>query len=96
MHSLKGLLSSLSLYWTLIVFASALGIAAASVRAFESEQAKTIRLGMKKQKELRTLAERISTYGQTVRRQFPTGDVVVSERDLAGDCQNHRKPYSPR
>jgi DNA-binding GntR family transcriptional regulator len=38
---------------------------------------------LKRQKELRSLAQRISTYAQTVRQQFPTGDVVVSERDLA-------------
>jgi hypothetical protein len=37
----------------------------------------------RRQKELRLLAQRISTYAQTVRQQFPTGDVVVGERDLA-------------
>lgn len=74
---------SMSPRWVLVVAASALGIAAATFRALESEQAKTRRVEMKKQKELRALAERIFTYGQTVHRQFPTGDVVVGERDLA-------------
>lgn len=83
MHSLKGVISSIPPHWALIVLATALGIAAASMRAFESEEAKTRRTELKKQKDLRALAERISTYGQTVHRQFPTGDVVVSERDLA-------------
>jgi hypothetical protein len=83
MDSLKSLILSISPPWALVVVASALGIAAASVRAFESEQAKTRRAEMKKQKELRALAQRIFTYGQTVHRQFPTGDVVVGERDLA-------------
>jgi DNA-binding GntR family transcriptional regulator len=34
-------------------------------------------------KELRSLAERISSYGQIVHKRYPTGDVIVSERDLA-------------
>src|SRR5207237_7677793 len=63
--------------------ASSLGIAAASVRAFESEETKSRRAKVKRQKELRSLAVRISTYGQTVHQRFPSGDVVVSEGDLA-------------
>jgi len=70
-------------HWSLIALASALGIAAASFRVFESEDSKSERTAFKKQKELKRLAERISTYGKTVHRQFPTGDVVVGERDLA-------------
>ena len=65
------------------MFASALGIVDASLRAFESEESKGRRAGLKKQKELRSLAQRIATHGRTVHQQFPTGDVVVSERDLA-------------
>jgi hypothetical protein len=59
------------------------GITAASVRAFESEESKARRAKLKKQEELRLLADRISIYGKTVHQHFPTGDVVVSERDLA-------------
>jgi DNA-binding GntR family transcriptional regulator len=65
------------------VIASAVGITAASIRAFESEETKRKRAELKKQKEQRCLTERISVYGRTVHRQFPTGDVIVSERDLA-------------
>ena len=36
-----------------------------------------------RKEELRALADRISTYGRKVHQQYPTGDVVVSERDLA-------------
>ena len=36
-----------------------------------------------RKKELRTLADKISTYGRKVHQRYPTGDVVVSERDLA-------------
>jgi hypothetical protein len=50
---------------------------------FESKETKAKRLELKRQKELRALTERISAYARTVHRQFPTGDVVVSERDLA-------------
>ena len=34
-------------------------------------------------KELRRLADKISTYGRNVHQRYPTGDVIVSERDLA-------------
>jgi hypothetical protein len=83
MQLFKSILSSVSPQWWFVLFASAVGIAAASVRAFESEESKARRAELKKQKELRSLAERISIYGKTVHQQFPTGDVVVNERDLA-------------
>jgi uncharacterized membrane-anchored protein YhcB (DUF1043 family) len=83
MQSFKSVVASVSPHWTLIAVASVIGIAAASVRAFEPEESKTRRNELKKQKELRALSQRISTYAQTVRQQFPTGDVIVSERDLA-------------
>jgi hypothetical protein len=82
MQSLKTLISSAP-NWSLIALASALGIAAASFLAFESENTRKKRTELKRQKELRLLAARISTYGQTVHQRFPSGDVVVSERDLA-------------
>jgi hypothetical protein len=83
MQSFKSILSSVSPQWWFVLLASAVGITAASVRAFESEESKARRAELTKQKELRLLAERISIYGKTVHQQFPTGDVVVSELDLA-------------
>jgi hypothetical protein len=83
MQSFKSTLSSVSLQWWFVLLASAVGITAASVRAFESEESKARRAKLQKQKELRLLAERISIYGKTVHQQFPTGDVVISECDLA-------------
>jgi hypothetical protein len=83
MDSFKGLIPSASPRWAVILLASALGIVAASVRAFESEQSKAKRAEHKKRQNLRVLADRIAKYGQTVHQRFPTGDVVVSERDLA-------------
>ena len=82
MQSLKNLVSSIPT-WSLIVLASAVGIAAASVRAFESEESKRKRAEQRKHKDLRVLADRISRYGHSIHHQFPTGDVVVSELDLA-------------
>lgn len=83
MQSFKSIVSSVSPQWWIALMASAVGITAASIRAFESEETKRKRAELKKQKELRGLADRISVYGRTVHQQFPTGDVVVSERDLA-------------
>jgi hypothetical protein len=82
MQSFKNILSSVSPQWFVLI-ASAVGITAASIRVFESEETKRKRAELKKQKELRSLTESISVYGRTVHQRFPTGDVVVSERDLA-------------
>jgi hypothetical protein len=83
MQSFKSILSSVSPQWWFVLVASLVGVTVASVRAFESEESTARRAKLKKQKELRLLADRISIYGKTVHGQFPTGDVVVSERDLA-------------
>jgi hypothetical protein len=77
------ILSSISPHWALIVIVSALGIGAASVKAFESDESKTRRAQQKKRKDLQALAESISRYGESIHQQFPSGNVVVSERDLA-------------
>ena len=45
--------------------------------------ARAKRAEQKKRKELQSLAERISSYGRTVHKRYPSGDVIVSERDLA-------------
>ena len=83
MRSFTGLPSTVSPLFVAAVLASAVGVVAVSVRAFESEVTKAKRLERKKQKELRALTERISVYARDVHQQFPTGDVVVNERDLA-------------
>ena len=83
MQSVKSIVASISPRWALIAVVSVVGIAFVTVRAVESEEAKIRRTEMKRQKELRALAERISTYAQAVHQRFPRGDVVVSERDLA-------------
>jgi len=62
---------------------AALGIAVICSRALETDGVRAKRAERNKKKELRSLAERISSYGHTVHQRYPTGDVIVSERDLA-------------
>lgn len=69
--------------------ACAVGIAAACRICLETDQAKLERAERKREKALRTLADQISTYGCTVHQRYPTGDVVVSERDLAALFRKH-------
>ena len=42
------------------------------------------------EKDLHSLAEKIGKYARTMQEKYPTGSVVVSERDLAGAL--HRAP----
>jgi|SRR5262252_10985016 len=83
MHSLPDTLSSVSLYWWVALIISVLGIAAICIRAFETEAARVRRADRNKKRELRSMAQRISSYGHTLHQRYPTGDVIVSERDLA-------------
>jgi uncharacterized membrane protein len=83
MNFLRSVFSSLPLLWWVAVIISVLGIAAICVRAFETEEVRARRADRNKKKELRSLAERISSYGNTVHQRYPTGDVIVSEHDLA-------------
>lgn len=49
----------------------------------------TKRTERNKKKERRSLAEKISVYGRRVHQRYPTGDVVVRERDLAERLRKH-------
>jgi hypothetical protein len=71
-------------YWRVsTVIVGAVAIAAACRICLETDQAKIQRAERNRKKELRTLADRISIYGRNVHQRYPTGDVVVSEHDLA-------------
>jgi hypothetical protein len=83
MRSVTGLPYTISPLFLVAVLGSAVAIVAVSIRAFESGETKAERLELKRQKEVRALTARISAYARTVHKNFPTGDVVVSERDLA-------------
>jgi hypothetical protein len=89
MQSFKSVVLSVP-HWPIIFLVSALGIAAAGFRAFESEDSMRKRTELKRKKELRSLAQKISVYRQTIPQKFPTGDVVVSEDELAD--QLRRRP----
>ena len=83
MNFLMSVFSSMSLSWWLALIVSGLGIAAICLRVLETDAMRPKRSERKQKKELRSLAERISSYGQTIHQRYPTGDVIVSERDLA-------------
>ena len=57
------------------------------LRVLESDGIRAKRAERNKKKELRSLAERISSYGQGIQQRYPSGDVIVSERDLAEELR---------
>lgn len=78
------MLSWIALHWkSSALVACAIGIAAASARLLDTDQARAQRAERRRERELRLLADRIAAYGRSVHRRYPTGDVVVSEHDLA-------------
>ena len=83
MQSFKNFVASVSPQWALVALASVVGIAVATIKAFESEESRARRAELQKQKEVRALMQKISAYARRVHQQFPTGGVVVSEGDLA-------------
>jgi len=59
------------------------------MRCLESDESQTERARRKKAKELRAVVDKISLYGRKVHHRFPTGEVVVCERDLAELLRKH-------
>ncbi|HEX4919589.1 MAG TPA: hypothetical protein VFV92_02490, partial [Candidatus Bathyarchaeia archaeon] len=74
--------SWIALHWWILLIAGAVGIAATCTWCLETDETRTQRAERNRKKELRRLADQISTYGRNVHQRYPTGDVVVSERDL--------------
>ena len=83
MQSFMDIFSSIPLRWWVVLIISALGVAAICMRVFETDGVRAKRAERNKRKELRRLAQRILSYGHTVHQRYPTGDVIISERDLA-------------
>jgi hypothetical protein len=83
MNFLEDIFSLMPLRWWITLIIVALGITAICLRALESDRARASRAARKSKKELLSLTDKISAYGQRVHQRYPTGDVVVSERDLA-------------
>ena len=88
MSFLAGVFSLMSLRSWVVLIVSLLGIAAISLRVMESDKARASRAARKSKEDLLSLTAKISAYGQSVHRRYPTGDVVVSERDLADQLRN--------
>ena len=74
-------------WWVAAAVSSAVCVATACARMFESEVARQKRAEQRKKKNLRSLADKIADYGRNVRKRFPNGAVVVSERDLADELR---------
>jgi hypothetical protein len=83
MYSLTDFALRTPFYWWIVLMFCAVGLVAVSARALETEEVRARRNQRNKKKELRSLAERISGYARSIHQRYPTGDVVVSERDLA-------------
>jgi len=83
MHSLTDILLRIPFHWWIVLISGAVGLPAICTRALQTEEARARRTERNKKKELRSLAARISVYAHSVHQRYPTGDVVVSERDLA-------------
>jgi hypothetical protein len=69
--------------WWVVLVSCAVALTAICVRALQSGDSRARRAARNKRKEVRSLAERISVYAHNVHQRYPTGDVVVSEGDLA-------------
>ena len=91
MNSLTRGFSWVALHWrtSAVIACAAVAIAVTTRRCLETDQARVQREQRSRKKELRALADKISTYGRKVHQRYPTGDVVVSERDLAEQLRKH-------
>jgi hypothetical protein len=49
----------------------------------ETDEVRAQRAKRKRENELSRVASKISNYGRDVHRRYPTGDVVISDTDLA-------------
>jgi hypothetical protein len=87
MNFLTSVYSSVPLHWWVALIVSALGIAAICIRVLERDAIRAKRSERKQKKELRSLAERISSYANTTHQRYPTGDVIVSKRELAAQLR---------
>jgi hypothetical protein len=85
MNSLARIPSWIASHWrtSAVIACAAIGIAATTRWCLETDEVRIQREERNREKELRALADRISTYGQKVGQRYPTGDVVVSVQDLS-------------
>ena len=72
-----------------MIACAAFGIVVTCTSHLETDEARNKRAELNRKKELRRLADRISTYGRKVHERYPSGDVVVSVLDLAQQLRKH-------
>ena len=88
MNSFTRALLEIASHWrTGVVIGGTVGIVVMGRRCLETDNARAERAQRMKEKEVRALAARISSYGRRVHRRYPTGDVVVGENDLAAQLR---------
>ena len=84
MNSLTRTLFRIASHWrSAAAVAGFVGIALTCRRCLETGEARAERAERKRQEEIRAVADRISRYARKVHNRYPTGDVVVGEKDLA-------------
>ena len=86
MNTLTRLSSWIVLHWRTSAVITCAGVAAGGAlvaKRYLENAAGVQRADLKKEKDLRTLARKISSYARNVHKRYPTGDVVVSQVDLA-------------
>ena len=91
MNYLTRCYSWIALHWrtSAVIACAAVGIVVTTRRCLEPDEARVQREQRNRRRELRALADKISAYGRKVHQRYPTGDVVVSERDLAEQLRKH-------
>jgi galactitol-specific phosphotransferase system IIB component len=75
--------SWMAVHWWVVLIPAAVGIAATCRACLETEEARAQRAQRNREKRLRALAAKISNYARKVHQRYPTGDVIVSQTDLA-------------
>src|SRR5438552_14486947 len=86
MNSLTRGFSWIALHWrtSAVIACAAVGIAVTTRRCLETDEARVQREQRNRKKELRALADRISTYGRKVHQRYPTGDGSRQRARLSG------------
>jgi N-acetyl-anhydromuramyl-L-alanine amidase AmpD len=72
-----------------VIAGAAVGTAATCRWCLETDEARAQRAQRNRKKEARALADKILSYGYKVHQRYPTGDVIVGERDLAEQLRKH-------
>jgi len=80
-------LSWMALHWWLLFIICGLGAVAGWKWRPETDEARSQRAQRRQKKESRALADKILMHGRKVHQRYPTGDVVVSEHDLAEELR---------